>query len=680
MSKKLFQPTDLERIVYPSDVTISRNEQRGAWVESQSSNDRSHFTSKIYLADLPDGKISEVATPDGDNSCHPRLLCKGDKLLYLGKRSGTYQIYLRDLDSGIDQKITSTRHGVKRFSVSEDESAIAFETTLWPEEISAGIMFCEMTPDETSAWEKELDSRPYEITDIMYKRNEWFGMRKGQLQRTAVVSMAGGDQQLLNVDELETEFPALSSDGKIAYFYGYPHGGTRGRSAELFSLDREYGIRRQLTDNLNLYVVDFPLIAGDGSVLCTAVYSYEDGGIALQPYRIDAVSGEGHFVMNPKDEGVSHGVFEICTSHTAYGNWREAIVRGNDYYFLSSWHGRGNIGRKSLLHEDATEIWLPSEGHVQSFDVSDNGSVLYTQGTVDQPAEVWFRTAAGGQPIRLTNSNAWLQGYAIAKTEEFWIKSQDGKVDLQVWLTHPAHQDAGKKYPAVLDIHGGPICSVHGDFWHEVQALAGAGMAVIMTNPRGSLGYGHEFCGGNIAWKPEAMQDLLSAVDAAISKGFIDEKRIGVTGGSYGGYSTNKLIGRTNRFAAAVTQRSLVNPATSYGTGDMGYKSDSHNAQNMSMLEYLQDRLRGNLLTYVDHVKIPLLILHGYKDYRCTFEQAEQLFVAMKDRNPEVPVRMVMFPNENHDITRTGAPCNQIRHLQEMTDWFVKFIGEEKYE
>ena len=112
----------------------------------------------------------------------------------------------------------------------------------------------------------------------------------------------------------------------------------------------------------------------------------------------------------------------------------------------------------------------------------------------------------------------------------------------------------------------------------------------------------------------------------------------------------------------------------------MGYKSDSDDARNMSMLEYLQDRLRGNLLTYVDHVKIPLLILHGYKDYRCTFEQAEQLFVAMKDRNPEVPVRMVMFPNENHDITRTGAPCNQIRHLQEMTDWFVKYIGEVAHE
>ena len=130
MNKKLFQPTDLQRVVYPSDVTISRNGQRGAWVESKSSDDRGCFISKIYLVELPSGKISEVNTPGGDDPQHPRLLCEGDKLLYLGKRSGTYQIYLRDLVSGTDRKITSARHGVKRFSVSEDESAIAFETTL----------------------------------------------------------------------------------------------------------------------------------------------------------------------------------------------------------------------------------------------------------------------------------------------------------------------------------------------------------------------------------------------------------------------------------------------------------------------------------------------------------------------------------------------------------------------
>lgn len=170
--------------------------------------------------------------------------------------------------------------------------------------------------------------------------------------------------------------------------------------------------------------------------------------------------------------------------------------------------------------------------------------------------------------------------------------------------------------------------------------------------------------------------DLAAVVRAAVGRGFIDETRIGVTGGSYGGYMTNKFIGRTKLFAAAVTQRTLINPATSYGTGDMGFISSNPNANSVKMLDYLTGRARGNTITYIDNMKVPLLLLHGYRDYRCSFEQAEQLFAAMKDRNPEVPVRLVMFPEENHGIDRIGKLYNQIRHLSEMTDWFVKYLKE----
>ena len=261
------------------------------------------------------------------------------------------------------------------------------------------------------------------------------------------------------------------------------------------------------------------------------------------------------------------------------------------------------------------------------------------------------------------------------------MKSFDGKADLQGWVMHPENQEKGQKYPAVLYIHGGPECTFTAEYWHEFHALAAAGMAVIFANPRGSVGYGRAFCAGGIAWAKEAMDDLIAVVQAACEKGFIDEKRIGVTGGSYGGYMTNKFIGRTNHFAAAVTQRSLINPSTSYGTGDMGFISARPNWEGMKMLDELLDRARGNAITYIDNMKVPLLILHGYKDYRCSFEQAEQLFIAMKDRNPEIPVRLVMFPTENHGVDRIGKLYNQIRHLSEMTDWFTTYLcGGGKHE
>ena len=214
-------------------------------------------------------------------------------------------------------------------------------------------------------------------------------------------------------------------------------------------------------------------------------------------------------------------------------------------------------------------------------------------------------------------------------------------------------------------------------FWHEFQALASLGMAVIFGNPRGSTGFGRAYCAGGVCWGNEAMDDLVQFVEDAISKGFIDEKRVGVTGGSYGGYMTNKLIGRTNVFAAAVTQRCLANTATSYGTGDMGFVSSRQIPKHFHMLDYLEDRARGNIISYIDHFKVPLLILHAYQDYRCGFEQAEQVFIPMKERNPEIPCRMVMFPNENHGMTRNGKLYHQVRHLQEMTNWFVKYLIEE---
>ena len=140
---------------------------------------------------------------------------------------------------------------------------------------------------------------------------------------------------------------------------------------------------------------------------------------------------------------------------------------------------------------------------------------------------------------------------------------------------------------------------------------------------------------------------------------------------------TVKLIGRLpGRFAAAVGQRILANPATSYGTGDMGFISSAKQPPK-SFKDYITGRAKGNPMTYIDNMKVPLLLLHGMTDYRCTAEQAEQLFIAMKERNPDTPVRMVLFPNENHDITRSGKISNRKRHVGEMVDWLKKYLVDE---
>lgn len=398
----------------------------------------------------------------------------------------------------------------------------------------------------------------------------------------------------------------------------------------------------------------------------------------MLPYAANLETGKVRKIFCENEDSICHGVHPFPTGRTEYGETTPYYaVTADSLYFLSSFKGRENLYKKPLYHADLPiEMVMKGKTAIHAFAISQQDSIVFTMAALNTPAELFIQECPGVPAVRRTESNRWLADFQLPETEEFWIKSKDGKADLQVWLIRPVRQEMGKLYPAVLYVHGGPECTYNAEFWHEFLALSAAGMAVIYTNPRGSLGYGRKFCADGIAWKPEAMDDLVSVVEACVEKGGIDKNRIGITGGSYGGYMVNKFIGRTKHFAAAVSQRSLINPATSYGTGDMGFISANPKVENIKMLDYLTNRARGNAITYIDNMKVPLLLLHGYKDYRCSFEQAEQLFIAMRDRNPEVPVRLVMFPEENHGVDRTGKLYNQIRHLQEMCDWFSRYLSE----
>ena len=255
---------------------------------------------------------------------------------------------------------------------------------------------------------------------------------------------------------------------------------------------------------------------------------------------------------------------------------------------------------------------------------------------------------------------------------------KSSKAEIQMWVSLPEFIPENHKIPAVLYIHGGPTAAYVADYWHEFQVLTSSGIAVIYCNPRGSTGYGLAFASEEPAWGSEAVSDLLQSVDVACENfGCIDPERIGITGGSYGGYMTVKLAATTKRFRAAIGQRVLCNPATSYGTGDMGFYSASMNPNEIDIGEILRGRAKRSLLTHIDDVDIPFLILHGFRDYRCSFEQAEQLFSALKDRKPDLPVRMVMFPAGNHGVSRDGRPCDMIRHIDEMNRWFTKYLSKE---
>lgn len=670
--KKKFIAEDMKYINYLSWPALSEDGSTLACVESRGDEESGLFSSKIQVIDRYSGK-RRCLREDNYNERQPVFVNDGKSLLYLSDCSGAYQIYLYDFKTGESFQLTTLRHGITRYNVSGD-GTIVFEAILWPEDIIKKQMFTEMDAEEQTVWAEDLDWRPYYITNLTYKLDDWFGMRKGEYPHIGTVSLNGNDQKIIDTKGMEAVFPAGSSDGSQLAFYGYPYDGAKGREPELFVCNKDGTEMKQLTRGLGLYADHAPIFMPDGkAVICTGFPPFEDGSTLMLPYRVEIRTGEAELLIDQWDEEICHGLHTMVANRTEYGENPDYFSLSKDgqyLYFQSAFKGRGNLYRVNIKEKSKIELIRDGETDIHSFAMNEKGDFAYIMGSPTEPAEFYLN----GE--RMTCSNNWLRDYTLGQVEEFWTKSRDGKADIQWFLMHPAEQEEGKLYPAVLDIKGGPETIYTLNFWHEFQTFAGSGMAVIYANPRGSVGFGRKFCADAVCWKQEAMEDLLSVVDAAVEKGFIDKERIGVTGGSYGGYMTNKLIGRTDYFAAAATQRCLVNPATSYGTGDMGFISAREVPANFKMLDYLEERARGNLITYIDQMQVPLLLLHGYRDYRCSFEQAEQLFIAMKDRHPEVPVRLVMFPEENHAITRTGKLYNQIRHLSELTGWFEKYLNE----
>lgn len=687
--KKKFTPDTLKKIRYLSGAAMHPQGEKIAFVRTKAAEE-GQFASQIAELEIETGKSWDIEYSGAEcRQKSPKYSPDGTYLAYLSDESGESQIYIRKSGEYSDRKITTLRHGVTYFAWSHGSESIVFTTPVFPEEKKRNLVFCEMGAKEKEEYLFEKEWEPVEIEEIDYKKDECFGLYDGSVSQMGMVTVKNGEQTLLSTAEIPCFYPEFSRDNtKIAYF-AKPYKGPWFSALELFLYDVEQQNAVQITFDRK---IDFstgcaPQFSVDNAVVYACGYQmFEDHGFIETIYQISCTDGSFAPILDAADDSVTQGVGGMPIGRTEYGDAMPVFltdITGEYLYFRNAWFGFENLYRVSLTGSKKIESVIVQEKNVHGFTLPIDGKMVILGGTIERMPELYQVSLVGKQNVykQLTEENRWLAEYELGRVELQEVETTDQKAKIQVWVMHPAFEEPGKKYPAVLDIHGGPDCSYVSDFWHEFQAFAAQGMAVIYTNPRGSTGYGEHFNGSEYCWGKEAVEDLMLAIDTGISLGFIDKNRIGVTGGSYGGYMTNKLLGISKRFRAAASQRSLFNTASSYGTGDAGFISGGTvDVSEVKMLEFLEKRARSSLICKIDQMKTPLLILHGYKDYRCGFEQSEQLFVAMKERNPEVPVRLVMFPEENHGITRTGKISNQIRHLQEMCDWFEKYLadGEEK--
>jgi len=288
------------------------------------------------------------------------------------------------------------------------------------------------------------------------------------------------------------------------------------------------------------------------------------------------------------------------------------------------------------------------------------------------PGDIWTYEPGVAKGLqRHTNLNAELfKTVAVGKPQEVWFKSYDG-TRVQGWILKPFDFKKRRKYPAIVEVHGGPRAQYGNALFHEMQYLAAQGYVVFYCNPRGSQGYGEQFTKAIVAdWGTKDYQDVMAGTDFLCAQPYVDPKRVGITGGSYGGYMTNWAIGHTNRYKAAVTQRSVVNLVSFFGSSDVGF--DDYDEFKAVPWDGFEELVRMSPITYVQKMRTPLLIIHSENDLRCHIEQGDQLFASLKYLGRTV--EYVRFPEEFHGLSRHGRPDRRLARLKFISDWFDKYL------
>jgi dipeptidyl aminopeptidase/acylaminoacyl peptidase len=376
----------------------------------------------------------------------------------------------------------------------------------------------------------------------------------------------------------------------------------------------------------------------------------------------------------PTGELLTASLDRPCAPYLASA--REAVWDGDSLLFQVEDRCATHIYRVAADGKGKPELVVGGDVTVTGFDKA-GGVLAYAACSSEALTEI-FVVAADGEPRQLTNfTKPFVAQHPPSVPERFVATSADG-TEVEAWLVRPTTLEPGKTYPTLLNVHGGPFTQYGFRVFDEFQVQAGAGYAVLYTNPRGSSGFGEAW--GRAIRGPKASpdpgtgwggcdyEDVMAVVDAAIERfDLIDPDRLGILGGSYGGFMTSWVIGHTDRFKAAVSERAVNNMFTMSWTSDLGPVFD-RSYQGVDYLEDPEELLRQSPITYVKDMHTPVLVLHSENDLRCPIEQGEQLFTALRLLGRDV--EFVRFPGESHELSRAGAPKHRVQRFEVILDYF----------
>lgn len=517
--------------------------------------------------------------------------------------------------------------------------------------------------ERAKALKQRNEDKDYEVLETIPFWSNGRGFISGTRTRIYQYNLVENTWKPLTGEELDVSSVSLNPTRTQAVVIASEYRSKRELDNQLYLLDLQNGELTLLAnpEHFRFYFADF---LNENQLICVG----NDGkvyGLNQNPHfhTVDLVSGEQRLITPELDLAVGNSVGSDCR----FGSSRQLQVCGDYLYFVSTEGAHSYLNR---IDQNGQLTKLTSTpGSVDGFTVH-NGNVLLVRLQADHLQEVY--RLEQDREVQITHFNDWFTSErSIVKPEPVTHITSDG-VQIDGWVLKPVDWDPKQKYPAILNIHGGPK-TVYGEvYFHEMQYWANQGYFVMFCNPRGSDGKGNAFADIRGKYGTIDYEDLMGFTDTVLAQyPSIDPERLGVGGGSYGGFMTNWIIGHTNRFKAAVSQRSISNWISMANTTDIGYyfATDQIRATTWEDINKLWD---ASPLKYADRVTTPTLFIHAEQDYRCWLVEGLQMFTALKYHGVES--RLCMFRGENHELSRSGKPKHRIRRLQEISDWFARYL------
>lgn len=652
--KEPFNYLDIFDVEYVSDPQISPDGNSIVYVRNQFDVMTDKRYTNLWTIGF-DGSDHRALTSGKNNNGNPRWSPDGRRLAYFSGEEGSQQIFIRWMDTGQTTAITNLMESPGNLKWSPDGKWIAFTKRVLSPKPSIGKV---PPPPDGAEW-----SASWKVIDHVGYKRDGAGFLESGYTHIFIVSAEGGGPRQITSGDYAHNAPVWTPDGRSLIFSA-----NRGEDPErdpnnthIFEIDIETGELTQITEGRGPH--NNPQISPNGQLI--AYTGYEDRFVGYQRTRLYIINRDG---SDPREIAV------VLDRDVSNVRWES----GNRGLFFQ-YDDRGNTrmaytdlnGAVTGLAENIGGVSFGRPYSGGTYTVAENGRFVFTMTGPYHPADI----AVGQHPVpgdirRLTSLNENLiKGKELGRVEEVWYPSSHDGAEIHGWIIYPPDFDPGKKYPLILEIHGGPYANYGPRFTPELQLMASQGYVVLYTNPRGSTSYGEKFAAWiNHNYPSEDYDDLMSGVDYMLEKEYIDEKELFITGGSGGGVLTSWSIGKTDRFAAAVVAKPVINWYSFALTADL-YPFFSKYWFTEMPWDDPEQYLRFSPISLVGNVTTPTMILTGEEDYRTPMSESEQYYQALQLQGVESV--LVRVPAASHYIA--ARPGNLIRKVAYIVGWFDRY-------